>query len=252
MQELDELCPQGGKIMHLNRSRTSIGVVFGVMGFWVGIANGATIGLRLAEIQPGQGQVAIELFLELVAGDVVSGANTDFVCLSGDCGNLVIGNVRDGGIASWRASRLGGGSHIGSPEYVGLSVYAEFPLTDSLVGPSSGSGYTLATFDAGFEGPPDGTEAGFGVDYLNNPGGGVIDHHAQALNWDVRYHGSYSGYIAYGGFGYPGWGRVTMMGASVGQPNDNPLVISNAFPEPQSLVLTIVGVAGLWQRKRRS
>ena len=76
---------------------------------------------------------------------------------------------------------------------------------------------------------------------------GVLNGAGQRLHWDARYAISYSGYIAYGDFGNPGWGTKTAMGH---QPTPNPLImIKDRIPEPSSLVLLTLGGFALLRRR---
>ncbi|MCB9850561.1 MAG: PEP-CTERM sorting domain-containing protein [Phycisphaerales bacterium] len=216
------------------------------VGLMATAANAATIGLRWTDTPDAKhlGAGTAELHLTVLDGELISGANTDFVCVSGDCANVVIGNVAVGTPANWSANKLGG-SHIGAPEFVGLTAFAQSPASGSI-----GAGdYILATFDVSFDGAADASEKGIGLDYLNNPGGGVINNVAAPLTWDARYNAVYSGYIAYGDYGWAAWSNITMMGAQLGQPGaDSPLIISKV-PEPTSLALVALGGFALLRRR---
>lgn len=223
-----------------------------VLGIGAISAQGATVGLRWQDMPTSQkhdGSGTVEVYLELVEGDIVSGANTDFICIYANCGDLLIDNVAAGDAPGWAADRLGLGPHIGPPEFVGLTAFAMNPLADSLIGPPDGSTYVLATFDVSFTGPADGSQAGFGVNYPNNPAGGVINNVAAPLGWDERYNTSYSGYIAYGDYGYAGWYSCFTCMSPHGQIYDSPLIFTKVVPEPSNLAIVVCGGFVLLRRR---
>jgi len=214
------------------------------VGLMASAASAATIGLQWVD-NPSDanhdGPGTVQVILQLYNGDVVAGGNGDFVCATGfDCSNIVIDNFQAGDATGWEASNTGIGSHIGAPDFVGLNGGATFPLSDSVSGPAT---FIFAQFDVGFEGPADGTQKGFAVNFPGNPGGGIVNQQAQGYTWDTRYNTSYSGYIAFdGGYGNPGFGG---MGAEV----ESPLYITKV-PEPTSLALIGLGGLALLRRRR--
>jgi hypothetical protein len=212
------------------------------VGLMATAANAATVGLRWSDTpdQKHLGAGTVEVFISLLNGESVSGANGDFVCVSGDCSNLLFTNFQPGNAAGWEASNTGIGPHMGAPDFAGMNGGATNPLTDSVSGPTS---FIMARFDVGFDGAPDLSEKGFAVAFPTNPGGGVINATAQAYKWDTRYNGSFAGYIAFdANFGNPGFA------GKGGEPALGLLITK--VPEPSSLALIALGGLAMLRRRR--
>jgi hypothetical protein len=85
--------------------------------------------------------------------------------------------------------------------------------------------------------------------WVRNPWNGFYDGNSQRLTWDSRYNTTYSGYIAYGHFGNPGWGTSPEKGH---QPTPDPLLTRPGIPEPATAGLVLCGIARIAMRRRES
>ncbi|MCB9850563.1 MAG: hypothetical protein H6817_07645 [Phycisphaerales bacterium] len=230
----------------------SVKAVFGVFVFGA-TANAATVGMRWMDLPTSPKHVGggtVEVYLDLLAGEDAGGIFGEFDCITGDCSDLVFTNYQAGvdvdyfagADVVWTIENPGIGPHLGYPQFAGLIAAPRRPDEDALVGPGM---FITALFDVSVEGAPVAAEKSFGLElYASNLG--VIDANADRLVWDNRYNASYSGYVAYGDFGYPGWSVTSMMGAHWGQ-DANPLIITN-LPEPGALA--ILGLSTLMLLRR--
>jgi len=232
--------------------------IFSLMavGLMATAANAATIGLRWSDTpdQKHLGPGTVEFYIQMLDGEGsapggalpadnvgrLAGAASDLFCLGGDCSNLTVTNPQQGTAPQWNAVLIGNGSIPGTT----ISAFTPSTGPNYLLGPQD---VVLMTFDVGYTGS--GTdEKSFGIDLLTNPGGGAIDEFAGSYVWDARYNTSFSGYIAYGDYGYVGWDAATKKGTHYGQPDSSALIITKV-PEPSALALLALGGFALLRRR---
>jgi hypothetical protein len=209
------------------------------VGLMATAANAALIGARWAgnPDQKNFGNGTVEIWMNLTAGDVISGFAFEFATT--DAPNLTIGNYQSGLGGQWAAGGIPGTLALGSGTQFNVSTPNAADNLD-VAGP-----VVMGTFDVTITGPFDGTtkEIYLGAHLVPF---GVFDQNAAGLTWDARYASTAAGYVAYMDWGNPGWGTKTSMGH---QPTANPLLITKT-PEPTSIALVALGGFALLRRRR--
>jgi hypothetical protein len=181
----------------------------------------------------------VEVWLELLDGESTSGMFDNLTKVIPDVSLTDFRAVPDG----WEASGL-----LGPLDGVRQFVYSSISSEEILFGPGE---FTLGEFDLTISAPLDGSNREFALT-CQDPAfpQGVYNQTAGRYRWDARYNTQYSGYIAYGDYGNPGWSRVGQ-GGEIGQPTPKPLILQLA-PEPTSLLLLAFGGYALVRKRDRS
>jgi hypothetical protein len=184
----------------------------------------------------------IEIRVDLLPGESISAFGGDLAC-GGGCVTWI---VHDWTLEfpGWTVLAYEGTLETNEP----MSLRGDPGQTGQLInGPANQ--LVLTTFRVDFGGPVSGFETALTMEWVRNPWNGFYDGKSQRLTWDSRYHMSYSGYIAYGHFGNPGWGTSWAKGH---QPTHNPLLTITGVPEPATAGLLFCGIARIVMRRRES
>jgi hypothetical protein len=210
------------------------------VGLMATAANAATIGLQWASGDPQNntsGGGTVNIVMDFVQGDpAISGIIMSF---ANDLPNIeLVGSSTNVGTFNDTSFPAPLGPTFGA-QYVVSSPAA----TDDFV-PAGQTGFVIGTFDVAINGPLDGSVKEIAGTLASAPNG--VYSGAQPMTWDARYNTAYSGYIAWGDYGNPGWGTKTAKGH---QPTPNPLLITKV-PEPTSLALVALGGFAMLRRRR--
>jgi hypothetical protein len=223
--------------------RSSRSCLAALIGLQATLASAATIGLRWAS-QPNDPNLhtatggTVNIVMDFVPGDpAISGILFGFawdepsVEMTGS--SAALAGLHDTSVYL-PIGPLGGAA------YVAASLNPENDFV-----PNGEQGLVVGTFDLTLTSLVIGETAEVAIAILHAPNG--VYSGASPMTWDNRYNTAYSGFIAFGDYGSPGWADEKGKGQYV---LPNPLLITRIVPEPANTALLLLGGLALWRRPR--